>query len=56
MRVVRPEVEFNVGERRSEEQEWGRDRKFLSLSLFNTITRVRKKNIINVVWHHVEFA
>lgn len=32
MQVVRPEVEFNVGGRRGEEQERGRDRKFLSLS------------------------
>lgn len=23
---------------------------------FNAITRVRKENVINVVWHHVEFA
>lgn len=33
MQVVRPEVEFNVGGKGDEEQERGRDRKFLSLSL-----------------------
>lgn len=33
MQVVRSEVEFNVGGRGDEEQEQGRDRKFLSLSL-----------------------
>lgn len=33
MQVVRAEAEFNVGGRGGEEQERGRDRKFLSLSL-----------------------
>lgn len=33
MQVVRPEVELHVGGRGDEEQEQGRDRKFLSLSL-----------------------
>lgn len=58
MQVVRPQVEFNVGGRGGDEQEQGRDRSFCPSSShnFSAITRIRNDNVINVVWHHVEFA